>query len=104
MIQPKYQTLNELFSDRVFRIPRYQRFYSWETKQREDLFSDIRELAEKGEDRHHFMATIVCFRTGDVTSVRSRDYRTLLSRGQRQRGRTFPTKFQPFVASCMVVQ
>ena len=56
MIEPKYQTLNGLFSDRVFRIPKYQRFYSWERKQRDDLFSDIRELAKKGEDRHHFMA------------------------------------------------
>ncbi len=59
MIEPKYYTLNTLFADRVFRIPRYQRFYSWQKKQREDLFNDILQLAEKGEDRHHFMATIV---------------------------------------------
>jgi hypothetical protein len=76
MIEPKYQTLNALFSDRVFRIPEYQRFYSWLPKQREDLFGDIRELAKKGEDRHHFMATIVCFRTQDVKPVGSLEYRT----------------------------
>lgn len=76
MIEPKYQTLNGLFTDRVFRIPKYQRFYSWQNKQREDLFGDIRELAKKGEDRHHFMATIVCFRTRDVKSVGSLEYRT----------------------------
>ncbi|MBI3646441.1 MAG: DUF262 domain-containing protein [Acidobacteriales bacterium] len=76
MIEPKYQTLNGLFSDRVFRIPEYQRFYSWLPKQREDLFGDIRELAKKGEDRHHFMATIVCFRTQDVKPVGSLEYRT----------------------------
>lgn len=76
MIEPKYQTLNGLFSDRVFRIPKYQRFYSWEHKQRDDLFGDIRELAKKGEDRHHFMATIVCFRTHDVKPVGSLEYRT----------------------------
>ncbi|MGO9995812.1 MAG: DUF262 domain-containing protein [Steroidobacteraceae bacterium] len=76
MIEPKYQTLNGLFSDRVFRIPKYQRFYSWERKQRDDLFSDIRELAKKGEDRHHFMATIVCFRTQEVKPVGSLEYRT----------------------------
>jgi hypothetical protein len=52
-------------------IPKYQRFYSWQKKQREDLFGDIRELARKGEDRHHFMATIVCFRTHDLKSVGS---------------------------------
>lgn len=76
MIEPKYQTLNGLFSDRVFRIPKYQRFYSWQKKQREDLFGDIRELAKKGEDRHHFMATVVCFRTREVKSVGSLEYRT----------------------------
>lgn len=75
MIEPKYQTLNGLFTDRVFQIPKYQRFYSWQKKQREDLFGDIRELAKKGEDRHHFMATIVCFRTRDVKSIGSLEYR-----------------------------
>jgi Protein of unknown function DUF262/Protein of unknown function (DUF1524) len=76
MIEPKYQTLNALFSDRVFQIPAYQRFYSWQKKQRDDLFTDIKELAAKGEDRHHFMATIVCFRTHDVKSVGSLEYRS----------------------------
>ncbi len=75
MIEPKYHTLNGLFTDRVFRIPKYQRFYSWQRKQREDLFKDIEQLASKGEDRHHFMATIVCFRTGDVKPVGSVEYR-----------------------------
>ena len=75
IIEPKYQTLNGLFTDRVFQIPKYQRFYSWQKKQREDLFGDIRELAKKGEDRHHFMATIVCFRTRDVKSIGSLEYR-----------------------------
>jgi hypothetical protein len=74
MIQPKYEVLNGLFADRVFQIPPYQRFYSWERKQREDLYGDIRELAEKGEGRHHFMATIVCFQTGDVKSVGAVEY------------------------------
>lgn len=75
MIEPKYYTLNTLFADRVFRIPRYQRFYSWQKKQREDLFNDILQLAEKGEDRHHFMATIVCYRTNEVKPVGSTEYR-----------------------------
>jgi hypothetical protein len=55
--------------------PKYQ-VYSWQKKQREDLFGDLRELAKKGEDRHHFMATIVCFRTSDVKSFGSLEYRT----------------------------
>lgn len=76
MIEPKYHTLNTLFADRVFRIPRYQRFYSWQKRQREDLFSDIEDLyaKDKDSDRHHFMATIVCFRTQERQTVKSIDY------------------------------
>jgi uncharacterized protein with ParB-like and HNH nuclease domain len=62
MIEPKYVTLQELFSNRVFRIPHYQRFYSWRNKQREDLFSDLLKLVPGKSDDHHFMATIVCRR------------------------------------------
>jgi hypothetical protein len=75
MIEPRYATLKTLFADRVFRIPQYQRFYSWQTRQREDLFSDLETLAERGGDNHHFMATIVCYRTGEVKPVGSTEYR-----------------------------
>jgi len=74
MIEPKYFTLNTLFADRVFRIPQYQRFYSWRKKQRDDLFNDLDDLYKKGGDRHHFMATIVCYRTGERKPVKSVDY------------------------------
>ena len=58
-IQPKYITFHGLIQDRLFRIPDYQRSYSWTNKQRRDLFEDIRLAHEKGPDRTHFMATIV---------------------------------------------
>jgi len=74
MIEPKYYTLNNLFSERVFRVPYYQRFYSWGRKQREDLFGDIKDLSHKGGNRHHFMATIVCYRTKEVKPIGSLDY------------------------------
>lgn len=76
MIDPKYFTLNTLFASRVFRIPHYQRFYSWQKKQRDDLFEDLKGLysKDKNSDRHHFMATIVCFRTGKKESVKTVDY------------------------------
>lgn len=74
MIQPKYVTLTGLFADRVFRIPSYQRFYSWQLKQREDLFNDIRTLSKVSGDGHHFMATIVCHDTGEKASVGSTEY------------------------------
>jgi len=75
MIEPRYATLQTLFADRVFRIPRYQRFYSWQSKQREDLFSDLRKLADRGPENHHFMATIVCHKTGEVTPIGAKEYR-----------------------------
>ena len=75
MIEPTYKTLQTLFADRVFRIPHYQRFYSWQKKQRDDLFNDLRKLAERTDDNHHFMATIVCHKTNKVTPVGSKEYR-----------------------------
>lgn len=56
-IQPVLFNLNDLLSNRLFRIPEYQRAYSWEAKHRKDLFSDIERIRTSGED--HFMATVV---------------------------------------------
>ena len=58
-IQPKYLTFAELVSKRLFRIPEYQRAYSWKTKHREDLFEDISKLRTKPAGTTHFMATVV---------------------------------------------
>ena len=44
LIQPQYLRLSELLAKRLFRIPEYQRAYSWLPKQRDDLFSDIDKL------------------------------------------------------------
>ena len=65
-IQPRYVTLHELIQDRLFRIPDYQRSYSWVHKQRQDLFADIKLAYAKGIDRTHFMATIVGLQTNTV--------------------------------------
>ena len=56
--QPDYLTLGDLLSKRLFRIPPYQRAYSWQSKQRNDMFSDIENLKENSEG-FHFMATVV---------------------------------------------
>ncbi|MEM0136439.1 MAG: DUF262 domain-containing protein [Thermoplasmatales archaeon] len=58
-IQPKYLTLDNLFYGRLFRIPQYQRNYSWQKKQRDDLFSDIWDAWNDGENKTHFMANVV---------------------------------------------
>lgn len=75
MIEPRYGVLQSLFADRVFRIPHYQRFYSWRPRQRKDLFSDLTKLAEQDEAQHHFMATVVCFRTPETRAVGTAQYR-----------------------------
>lgn len=56
--------LDKLLQGRLFRIPDYQRTYSWETNQRKDLFADIEKLAQlQGNDRRHFMSTVVCLQS-----------------------------------------
>src|SRR5205085_10998223 len=61
-IQPQYLPLAKLFDGRLFRIPEYQRAYSWQSHQRNDLFSDIEKTHAKGADEGHFMAAVVCLR------------------------------------------
>ena len=40
-IQPRHVSLETLFHRRLFRIPQYQRAYSWQGKHRKALFDDI---------------------------------------------------------------
>ncbi|MBZ5523273.1 MAG: DUF262 domain-containing HNH endonuclease family protein [Acidobacteriia bacterium] len=61
-IQPQFQTVGVLLTERLFQIPEYQRAYSWQSKQRKDLFEDIQKVAESENDSTHFMATIVGLR------------------------------------------
>lgn len=59
---PKYQPFIDVLGMRLFRIPEYQRCYSWEEHQIQDLFEDILKIYNKqSKDKydHHFMATIV---------------------------------------------
>lgn len=56
-LQPQLFNLNNLLNGRLFRIPEYQRAYSWGKKQRDDLFGDLRRVHASDED--HFMATVV---------------------------------------------
>jgi hypothetical protein len=61
-MQPQHISLGTLLHGRLFRIPQYQRAYSWQRKQRQDLFADIHRTWDKGNDTRHFMATIVGLR------------------------------------------
>lgn len=44
---------------RIYRVPPYQRDYSWEVEQWEDLWNDILELRGKVDDRHYMGALVV---------------------------------------------
>lgn len=57
MLNPQNLKIASLMTGRLFRIPEYQRAYSWTSRQREDLFNDIREAFRT--DLEHFMATVV---------------------------------------------
>ena len=67
VIQPQYLPLAKLLNGRLFRIPDYQRAYSWTSKERGALLNDIDKTYTKGPDAGHFMATTVCLRRGKQT-------------------------------------
>ena len=66
-IRPDYLSLAGLLNKRLFRIPDYQRSYSWSSHERKDLFEDIESVYHAGGNDDHFMATIVCLRRDKVT-------------------------------------
>ena len=63
-VQPQHLNLDGLLSKRLFRIPEYQRAYSWQSKQRRDLFEDVKSSLGGGAAKEHFMATVVGLRRG----------------------------------------
>lgn len=54
--------LNELFTSKIFKVPDYQRAYSWDRKNWEDLWNDIREGMDSRTP--HFWGTITLRNTG----------------------------------------
>ncbi|MBO2546014.1 DUF262 domain-containing protein [Salegentibacter sp. BDJ18] len=51
MAENKLQALTEIFNEKFFRIPDFQRGYSWETRQLEDFWEDLLNLKE---DKIHY--------------------------------------------------
>ncbi|MGY2964644.1 hypothetical protein ACVWZP_005593 [Pseudomonas sp. TE36184] len=45
-MQSELKSLSKLFSEVIFRIPDYQRGYSWETKHLKDFWNDIEQLPD----------------------------------------------------------
>ena len=71
-VQPEFLKFVGLLEKRLFRIPLYQRAYSWRRTEREDMFKDIRKLKGKPESSH-FMATIVGL-CGEKISIVTDEY------------------------------
>lgn len=44
MSDSKLQSLSEIFNNRIFRIPDFQRGYSWEERQLDDFWEDLQNL------------------------------------------------------------
>jgi len=59
--KPQAKNIRQIFgdSDSYYRIPDYQRPYSWETEQIEELWDDIYTAMEINEDRYFLGATIL---------------------------------------------
>ena len=55
-------TLPQIFNDRLFTIPDYQRGYAWEKKQVEELLKDIDHLMNDGVALRHYTGTLVLSR------------------------------------------
>lgn len=83
-IQPQHVTLDQLFYGRLFRIPQYQRTYSWHKKHRQDLFEDIQRTWAAGKERSHFMATIVGLRREKRTIMTKEHQVTEVVDGQQR--------------------
>jgi uncharacterized protein with ParB-like and HNH nuclease domain len=59
-------TIEKLFTDRVFRVPDYQRGYAWEEQQLREFIEDV-ELLPAGKD--HYTGTVVLYdRKGEEAS------------------------------------
>ena len=64
LMEPANQTFSELLSNGVkYTVPRFQRDYSWEQEQWEDLWADIEGLDQEG---FHYMGYIVLQRKNQI--------------------------------------
>ncbi|HCA5051196.1 TPA: DUF262 domain-containing protein [Acinetobacter baumannii] len=47
------QTLSKIFTERLFRIPDYQRGYAWSEKQLNDFWNDLEQIKEKEKEKEN---------------------------------------------------
>lgn len=75
-LKNELKSLDEIFKQgkRVFRIPDYQRGYSWERQQRTDLLADIEYLIKSDYEYRHYTGTIVASLNAEETKKRDGKY------------------------------
>lgn len=61
----KLESLNSLFENKILRIPDYQRGYSWEKEQLEDLWNDLSNINFAVENSYHFTGIITLTKLTD---------------------------------------
>jgi hypothetical protein len=60
LLNTRTTNLLELIGNgRIYRVPPYQRDYSWEEEQWEDLWNDVIDLRGRPDDRHYMGALVV---------------------------------------------
>ncbi|MBA4318801.1 MAG: DUF262 domain-containing protein [Flavobacterium sp.] len=57
------QTLQQFFTSKIFKIPKYQRSYAWDRQNIWELFEDIQEAINTTS--HHYIGTVVLAKTPD---------------------------------------
>ncbi|HVS38152.1 MAG TPA: DUF262 domain-containing protein, partial [Gemmataceae bacterium] len=63
-------TIQQLFAERLFRIPDYQRGYAWEEQQLEEFVEDVELLPEQ---KDHYTGTIVLNTLGPDAKILDTD-------------------------------
>lgn len=69
--KPENETISEIFNcDSIYKIPNYQRQYSWTNEQLEALWEDLYEAYEnRNNGRCYFLGSIVVVKSGDYLAL-----------------------------------
>lgn len=74
---PENKTISQIFNcDQIYRIPDYQRQYSWSNEQLEELWDDLYEAYENVDNNK-------CYFLGSIVVVKNGDYLDLVDGQQR---------------------
>lgn len=68
MSDTKLLSLSEIFNNKIFRIPDFQRGYSWEERQLEDFWEDIQNLSP---NKIHYIGllTVEPIKESDIVNI-----------------------------------